>query len=455
MLTLLALIITLGVLVFVHELGHFLAAKWAGIHVHRFALGLGKPIPWLSFTRGVTEYAVCWVPLGGYVKMATREEDATSSALEGETPLAPVAEDAYYEAKPVWKRMIVILAGVTMNFLFAWAVFGGMAWVNGVTVLPVTRVGHVVPDSLPAAAQPLLTLEPGSRIVAVNGEPVGHWQGLLSAIGGAPGDSLVLEVEGRAPLVLPIHQDDLGTRIRAALALEPWVPAVVGGVTAGDPADRGGIQPGDTLVAVGGAPVGQWVEAVDGIEASPGVPLAVTVGREGGRVDLTVTPRAVEEPAAAGSRTVGRIGIGLRQEVSHEPVGFLRAMAVGLELTGEASTQIVRTIRGMFTGRVSTRELGGPILIGEMAGQAAQAGGSAFLAFMALISVNLAVLNLLPIPILDGGQFLFLLAEGVLRRPLSLKVRESLATVGLVLIGLLFVLVFWNDLSRLFGRLVG
>ena len=131
----LAFIVCIGVLVFVHELGHFLAAKWAGIHVHRFALGLGKPIPWLSFTRGVTEYAVCWVPLGGYVKMATREEDATSSALEGETPLAPVAEDAYYEAKPVWKRMIVILAGVTMNFLFAWAVFGGMAWVNGVTVL--------------------------------------------------------------------------------------------------------------------------------------------------------------------------------------------------------------------------------------------------------------------------------------------------------------------------------
>jgi regulator of sigma E protease len=154
-------------------------------------------------------------------------------------------------------------------------------------------------------------------------------------------------------------------------------------------------------------------------------------------------------------RTIGRLGVQVERNLDREALGLGGALAHGLELTGAASTQIVRTVRGMVTGRVSTREVGGPLLIGELAGQAARGGVETFLAFMALISVNLAVLNLLPIPVLDGGQFLFLLAEGIRRKPLSLKLRERLTSVGVALLAMLFILVFWNDISRLVGRMMG
>ncbi len=149
--TILALIVVLGVLIFVHEAGHFVAAKLAGIYVHRFSLGLGPPIPWLTFRRGETEYTVSWLPLGGYVKMASREEDIANSALEGGRPTTPVPPDRVFEARPVWVRMVVILAGVTMNALFAWAAFSFLAYKNGSQIDPVTRVGRVVADSAPAA----------------------------------------------------------------------------------------------------------------------------------------------------------------------------------------------------------------------------------------------------------------------------------------------------------------
>jgi regulator of sigma E protease len=147
--TVLALIVVLGVLIFVHEAGHFVAAKWAGIYVHRFSLGLGPPIPWLTFRRGETEYSISWLPLGGYVKMASREEDIGSSALEGGAPAVAVPPDRVFEAKPIWQRMVVILAGVTMNALFAWAVFAFLAYKNGRQIDPVTTVGRVVAEELP------------------------------------------------------------------------------------------------------------------------------------------------------------------------------------------------------------------------------------------------------------------------------------------------------------------
>ncbi|HEU5304969.1 MAG TPA: site-2 protease family protein, partial [Gemmatimonadales bacterium] len=167
LLTLLALVVVLGVLIFVHEVGHFIAAKWAGIYVHRFSLGLGGPIPWLTFRRGETEYSISWLPLGGYVKMASREEDIGSSALEGGAPTATVPADRVFEAKPVWVRMIVILAGVTMNALFAWAIFSFVAYKNGRNIDPVTTVGRVVQESLPPQAEALKQIRPGTQIIRV------------------------------------------------------------------------------------------------------------------------------------------------------------------------------------------------------------------------------------------------------------------------------------------------
>src|SRR5919107_4088284 len=171
-LTIAALIVVLGVLIFVHEAGHFVAAKWAGIYVHRFSLGLGPPIRWLTFRRGETEYSISWLPLGGYVKMASREEDIGSSALEGGSPTQRVPPDRMFESKPVWKRMIVILAGVTMNALFAWVVFSFLAYKNGRQIDPVTTVGRVVEEMVPPQAAGLREIQPGARIVRINGDSI-------------------------------------------------------------------------------------------------------------------------------------------------------------------------------------------------------------------------------------------------------------------------------------------
>jgi regulator of sigma E protease len=192
--TILSLIVVLGVLVFVHEAGHFVAAKWAGIYVHRFSLGLGGPIRWLTFRRGETEYSISWLPLGGYVKMASREEDIGSSALEGGRPAEQVPPDRVFESKPIWKRMVVILAGVTMNALFAWLIFTFLAAKNGRQIDPVTTVGRVVDELVPPEAEAFKRIAPGSRIVRVNGHEVSSWDEVVQGIANAPEHEIRLEM---------------------------------------------------------------------------------------------------------------------------------------------------------------------------------------------------------------------------------------------------------------------
>lgn len=453
------LVVTLGVLIFVHELGHFLAAKWAGIRVHRFALGMGNPIPGLSFRRGHTEYAICWLPLGGYVKMASREEGATTSALEGSDAdgrpegAPPVQPGEFFEAKPVWKRMVVILAGVTMNTLLAWLTFTSLAFRNGEQIDPVTTIGGVATDSLPPGAEALATLRPGDRIVAINGDTVVSWNAIEQLIGTAPEDSLVLSLADERSVVLHIHSSALTDRARVAYALTPFHQPVADLVEPGRAAARAGVEVGDTVVAVDSVPLMQWDWVVRQIRASAGIPMRWTVGRSRGRVDLLVTPDSTRD----GDNVIGKVGVAFRAAVKLEsrPYSFTGALAAGLLTTGQASTQIVRTVRGLLSARISSKEVGGPILIGQMAARSAQMGADQFFAFVALVSVNLAVLNLLPVPILDGGQFLFLLAEGIRRRPLSLKLRERLTLVGLVLIVMLMVLAFKNDIGRNWGVITG
>jgi len=452
LITVLALVIVLGVLIFIHEAGHFLAAKWAGIYVHRFSLGLGSPIPWLTTRRGETEYSISWLPLGGYVRMASQEEEATSSALEGGRPAAAVPPDRVFEAKPVWKRMIVILAGVTMNALFAWLVFSFLAAKNGRQIDPVTTVGRVVEELVPAGGEALRTIEPGARVVAVNGRPVESWDEIQQGIANASEREVRLELGDGQTVALQIHPDALEERLKAAQALQPFRPAVVGQVLPGRPADRAGFQPGDTIVAIEGRPVLQWFDVLETLQASPGAALDIELARGDRRLTVQVTPEAETVRDAGGqSREVGRIGVAVATQFRSESLGLGAAIVEGGKATIGASTQIVRTVRGLFSGRISRREVGGPILIGQLAGESARLGVDTFLAFMALISINLAILNLLPIPVLDGGQFLFLLAEGLIRRPLPLKLRERLTMVGLVLIVLLMGLAFSNDIRRLIG----
>src|SRR5688572_23459676 len=224
---LLSLIVVLGVLVFVHEAGHFIAAKWAGIYVHRFSLGLGAPIPWLTRRRGETEYSISWLPLGGYVKMASREEDSAAAMLEGGEATARVPPDRVFEAKPVWKRIVVILAGVTMNALLAWIIFVGLAYKNGRQVNPITTIGAVDTTGLPAGAAALRTLTPGSRISGIDGVPVATWNEIEDRILNGPDDRIMLELEGGRRLELTLHPDALTERAAAAQALRPLVPAAV------------------------------------------------------------------------------------------------------------------------------------------------------------------------------------------------------------------------------------
>jgi regulator of sigma E protease len=452
LLTILALIVVLGVLIFVHEAGHFVAAKLAGIYVHRFSLGLGPPIPWLTFRRGETEYSISWLPLGGYVKMASREEDIGSSALEGGALPVPVPPDRVFEAKPVWVRMVVILAGVAMNALFAWAVFAFLAYKNGRQIDPVTTVGRVMEDAIPPEAAALKQIRPGTRIVRINGDTVGSWDEVVSAMVNTPEPEVRIHFSDGSSVALPIHPDALEERLKAAQALQPFRAPVVGQVLPDKPAARAGIQEGDTIVAVSGKPVQQWYDLLEVLQSSGGQPLKVEVTRGGRRLTFDVTPYVDSIPGPDGKpRAVGRIGVAVGTGFLSEPLTLSQAIAEGWTATIRASTQIVRTVRGLFTGRISGSNVGGPILIGQLAGESARLGLDTFLGFMALISINLAILNLLPIPVLDGGQFLFLLAEAIIRRPLPMKLRERLTTVGLVLIILLMGLAFSNDFRRIFG----
>jgi regulator of sigma E protease len=452
LLTILAFLVVLGVLIFVHEAGHFVAAKLAGIYVHRFSLGLGSPIPWLTFTRGETEYSVSWLPLGGYVKMASREEDIGSSALVGGAPTVQVPSDRVFESKPVWVRIIVILAGVTMNALFALGVFTFLAYKNGRQIDPVTKVGRVVADAAPPEAAPLQQIRPGTGILRINGDTVRSWDEVVSGMVNTPDSQVTLDLSDGTTVTLPIHPDALEERMKAAQVLQPFRAPVVGQVLAGKPAAKAGIQEGDTILAVNGTQVEQWYDLLELLQAHPGQPLKMEISRAGRHMSLSMTSYVDSIPGPDGKlRVVGRIGVAGVTDFISEPLTPGEAVVEGWNATIKTSSQTIRTVRGLLTGRVSGRSVGGPILIGQLAGESARLGLDTFLGFMALISISLAIMNLLPVPVLDGGQFLFLLAEAVIRRPVPMKLRERLTTVGMVLIILLMGLAFSNDIRRILG----
>jgi regulator of sigma E protease len=453
--SLLALIVVLGVLIFIHELGHFVAAKWAGIYVHRFSLGMGSPIKALSFKRGETEYAVSWLPLGGYVKMASAEEEALAR-LEGGQAHTPVPPDRMFEAKPVWKRIIVIIAGVTMNLLFAWAIYSGLALYSGRTLTLETRVGMVDSTLMPKDGEALATLVPGDRIVAINADTVHTWNDVADALQNAAGSSLRILMASGTSVTLPIPADAVGERMTTALAVQPWRAPVLATVDSTGPAFRAGLRAGDSVTAMNGAPIQQWYQLQEIIEARPNAPVRLTIVRDGQPREFSVvTDSQVVADTGKATKVVGRLGVGSQLPTRHESIGLPGSISAGAEQTVGVMVQIGRSVKGMLTGEVAGKELGGPILIGQLAGQTARLGLVAFLSFMAFISVNLAVLNFLPIPLLDGGQFVFLIAEAALGRPLPLKLREVLSMVGLVLLVLIMIFAFSNDLRRVLAGWLG
>ncbi len=445
-------IVVIGVLIFVHELGHFIAAKSVGIAVLRFSFGLGPRTP-IGVKIGETDYCLSWIPFGGFVRMAGQagDEEEVGAAVEGGTLDADVPRERTFDAKPLWARIVVILAGVTMNALFAFALYWVLAASYGTPVDDTTAVGSVDSTSLPAGAGGLKTLRPGDRIVRIDGDSMTSWGDVQRALVLAPHARITVRVAGRAePILLDVPNEESPARQNLVDALTPLHLPVVGQVVPGWPAADAGLEHRDRVLEAGGVSVPSWDSLVRVIQASPGRPLALVVQRGDRRLSVTVTPRAtrVQDRAAGTVRTIGQIGVNLYIPVRQ--FGVLAAAGEGLRQTGATSGLILVTLKGLVTGQVSARDIGGPILVGQMAGEVTRLGLQYLLGFIALFSVNLAILNLLPIPVLDGGHLVFLVIEGVRGRPVSLEQRQRWTQVGLVVLVGIMALAVANDVLRLF-----
>jgi regulator of sigma E protease len=448
LITLVSLIATLSILILVHEFGHFFAAKAVGIQVPRFSLGFGKTLA--GFRWGETEFVLAAIPLGGYVKMAGMEDDEPASVLEGAGPPPDEVDPARtFDAKPIWARTLVISAGVVMNLLFAFAVYTGLSLALGETLHPITRVSVPPPAKLAGGARALAALPDGAKVTAVGAKPVRTWEDLVRELGVAPAGPVRLTFADHAPvsLRLPAAQDARGELLGA---LVPYRDPVLGEVVARSPAARAGLRRGDRVLTAAGAPVGTWAQLVDAIRGHPAKPLALAVERGGRRLELTVTPNAVRERDESGKRvTIGQIGAAPDIPQVHRRVGAVEAVGLGAEQTWGTAVFIGGVLKQLVTGQISPRSMGGLLSIGEASGETASQGFDAWVFFLAAFSVNLAVLNLLPIPILDGGHLMFLAFEAVRGRPLSVEARIRLSQVGLVIVVALMIWANGNDVVRL------
>lgn len=460
MLAFLAPLVVFGLVIFVHELGHFLAAKSMGVYTPRFSIGFG-PALWRR-RRGETEYVLAVFPLGGYVRMASRHDEATAF-LEGGSEEAtkkaaddpefdpnamipfgpkPVPEDRWFESKPLWGRLYILAAGVTMNFLLGLVVAVGLALHFGKPVIPTREVGSVRPiDGKPLLA----SIRAGDVVERINGEPVRTWNDAMSRIMRSR-DSVRIETN-RATVRIPLGRPGAPSSEDVALAIDYALPPVVGDLVIGEPGIKAGLLAGDTVISIDGQPIASWSQMVVIVSRAAGRPVTLQVGRKTGRHGLTITPRAMDgvDPVTGEKAQVGKMGAYPVDVSVREPVSVLEAIAIGSRATWFMSTSIISTVRDLVTRKVSVDQLGGPIAITRASVQAARSGIENLLYLIALLSVNVAVLNLLPIPILDGGQMLINVLESARGTPFSLRTREYVLRGGLMFILALFVLVMFND----------
>ena len=434
--SLLYFIIALGVLVFVHELGHFLVAKRAGIKVERFSLGY--PPKMIGFQWGDTEYCISWIPFGGYVKVAGMADVGTE---EGS------GEPWEFPSKPIWVRMAVIAAGPVMNFAFAFVAFVFLYAAYGVDTVDSTAVDPMA-DS-PAA---IAGLRYGDSIVRVGEQPVQNYRELSNAFAAADGRALTVDVERDRRIIsfdLPaVAEADDAFDSDLLYGMSLLYPTRVGRVIPDMPAAEIGLAEGDRITSVAGVEVRDWDEMRTQISRHPDEAIELRWVRDGSDRVAQITPQA----NSSGDRVFGQIGIGPQTKVVG--IGLGEALTLSASSVYNSSWLILDFISSIFK-EDRYKELGGPIRIAKMAGETAERGLKPFVYFLALLSVNLAILNLLPIPVLDGGHLTFLSLEAIMRRPLSLKQREFFQQVGLVFILGLMVLVTFNDLNQLvFHRIV-
>lgn len=440
--------LALGLLILVHELGHYLVARWCGVKVLRFSIGFGKPLLRRTAGRDGTEWVLAAFPLGGYVKMLD----------EREAPVAAPELHRAFNRQSVYRRFAIVAAGPLANFLLAIALYWGLFVAGTEELKP-----RVTLSDTPAIAQAAGVRE-GDLVVAVDEEPVRSWQDLRWVLLRHALDSREVmlrvrtleDVEAFRRLDLSgVAIDEGGTDLIARLGLRPWrpaIPAVIGRVADGSAAERAGLQDGDRVLAIAGTPVVAWSDLVRLVREAPGRALDFEVERGGEAVKLVITPEAAEE----GGAQIGRIGVGVAEAAAggiamfgEVRYGVLEGLSRAVQQTWETSVLSLKMIGRMLTGEVSWKNLSGPVTIADYAGQTAQLGWTHYLKFVALISISLGVLNLLPIPVLDGGHLLYYTIEIIKGGPIPERIMEVGQQIGLALLVMLMAFAFYNDLNRL------
>ncbi len=438
-------IVAIGVLIFIHELGHFLTAKGVGVGVERFSLGFG-PRLW-GVKRGETDYRVSAVPLGGYVKMIgedPKEGEALPEALRARS----------FAHKPLWARFLIVFAGPGSNFVLAAFIFTLVFAFVGRQTLPAVA-GRVLSGG-PAQTAGFRT---GDQITAVDRAPVKAWDEVRERVSQSGGRPLVFEVRrGGEALSLTVtprrerFKNLLGDETEEwEIGVAPYLPPQLGEVRQGDPAAKAGLRAGDVIRTVDGEPVEVWDDLAERIHRSAGRALALTVDRGGQTMTIQVIPQATRQETPLGEgEVVGLIGISPAASFLYIRSNPILAMGEGVARTWEITALTGLSLWKLVTRRIPASNIGGPIRIAQESGQQARQGFVPYAFFVAVISINLGLLNLLPVPVLDGGHIFFFAVEAVLGKPVGLRTREIAHQVGFVLLLLLMVFAMYNDLIRLF-----
>ncbi|KHD24309.1 zinc metallopeptidase RseP [Vibrio caribbeanicus] len=441
-------IVALGILVAVHEFGHFWVARRCGVRVEKFSIGFGKAI-WSKVGKDGTEYSVSMIPLGGYVKMLDGRVDEVSDA----------DQRFAFDKKPLWKRSAIVAAGPVFNFLFAIIAYWLVFMIGVPAVKPV--VGQVTPYSIAAQAG----LEQGMELKSVSGVKTADWEsvnmGLIAHIGDerltmtvAPSDGVGVEQTLSFDLT-EWNFDPEKQSAMSALGFVPFTPEIstkLINVTQGSAGERAGLKVGDTLLAIDGVAITDWQQVVDAIQQHPNASLPLQVERDGERVSLTIIPDSRE------MKGKGEVGFaGIAPEVAEWPesyrfdlqFGVIESVGKAVEKTGQVIELTISMLKKLIVGDVGLNNLSGPISIAKGAGTTADYGLVYFLGFLALISVNLGIINLVPLPMLDGGHLLFFAIEAVIRRPVPEKIQEMGYRVGGAIIFSLMAVAIFNDFARL------
>lgn len=446
--TLLYFIITIGVLVFVHELGHFLAALACGMRAEVFALGMGnRVLGWNKITgftfgrlrddidlRGNTDYRLAAFPIGGYVKIAGMVDESLDTNFQGTEP-----QPWEYRAKPIWKRMIVISAGVIMNIFLAIGIFWGINYVQGDSFMQTTEIGMVINNS-PAAKAGLQT---GDKILSINNKKIEHWEAIQTAIYfDFIGEDIVINAERNgAQKVFIISRSNIPDISETSFGIIPThTEAIINDVLSGKPAEKAGLKPDDVIISLNGEKVFNQEHVIKIIRANPSTPVSVQIKRKDEIKNLTVTPS--DEGLigiTVGSRYTG--------PVLNVRYGLLESFPKGVSQTINVTVLFGHSIWQLIVGKAEfSKSVGGPVKIAQMATRSAEIGVMSFLGFMAILSVSLAVMNILPFPALDGGHLIVLVYEAIVRKPLPHIVQIRIQQVGMVILLGFMMFVLYNDI---------